>query len=110
MKKKYDLKMHKLRAEIEDMRAQLMKNLEDKKDARIAQLTKEHSKKYTEIKNYYSDITATNLDLIKGLKNDINEHQKKEDTDRKLLQQIERENKVNLLIYYIRTYQSLSSS
>lgn len=35
MKKKYDLKMHKLRTEMEDARAQLIKNLEEKKDARI---------------------------------------------------------------------------
>ena len=67
--------------------------MEEKKDQRISQLTKEHQKKYQEIKNYYSDITATNLDLIKQLKNEINEHQKKEDADRKLLQQIEREQK-----------------
>jgi hypothetical protein len=87
---KYDLKMHKMRGEMEDARAQLIKNLEEKKDARIAQLTKEHSKKYTEIKNYYSDITATNLDLIKSLKTEINDHQKNEDRDKKILQQIER--------------------
>ena len=93
IKRKYDLKMQKLRTEMEDARAQLIKNLEEKKDQRISQLTKEHQKKYQEIKNYYSDITATNLDLIKQLKNEINEHQKKEDADRKLLQQIEREQK-----------------
>lgn len=85
--------MQKLRTEMEEARATLIKQLEEKKDAKISQLTKEHSKKYTEIKNYYSDITATNLDLIKELKNKINEHQKKEDQDKKLLQQIEKENK-----------------
>jgi glycyl-tRNA synthetase (class II) len=45
MKKKYDLKMHKMRSEME---VQLIKNLEEKKDARIAQLTKENSKMYTD--------------------------------------------------------------
>jgi DNA-binding ferritin-like protein (Dps family) len=52
----------------------MIKALEEKKDQRISALTKEHSKKYTEIKNYYSDITATNLDLIKSLKGEINDH------------------------------------
>jgi len=72
-KKKYDLKLQKIRSEMEEARAALIKQAEEQKDAKIAQLTKEHGKKYTEIKNYYADITATNLALIKQLKNEIND-------------------------------------
>lgn len=42
-------------------------------------------KKYNAIKNYYSDITATNLDLIKTLKNEINQHTQIEERDKKML-------------------------
>jgi len=54
---------------MEEERQARIKKLEDKKDQKIETITKEHAKKYTDIKNYYSDITATNLDLIKQLKN-----------------------------------------
>src|SRR5947209_5070522 len=79
VKRKYDLKMQKLRTEMEDARAHLIKQIEDKKDAAIKDLTLKHQKKYAEIKSYYSDITATNLDLIKQLKGQINDLQKQDD-------------------------------
>lgn len=91
IKRKYDEKMKKLRNEMEEARANIISRLETKKDQKIQQIVREHTKKYTDIKNYYSDITATNLDLIKQLKNEINEHQKNEERDKKLLQSIERE-------------------
>ena len=83
--------MTKLRNEMEEQRLNIINKLEAKKDNKIQAIVKEHQKKYQDIKNYYSDITATNLDLIKQLKNEINEHQKKEESDKKMLQQIERE-------------------
>jgi hypothetical protein len=91
IKRRYDEKMRKLRAEMEDARANLINKLEAKKDTKIQQIVREHNKKYTDIKNYYSDITASNLELIKQLKNEINQHQGNEENDKKLLQQIERE-------------------
>jgi chromosome segregation ATPase len=93
VKAKYHLKMQKLRAEMEETRARMIKQIEDKKDLAIKNLTQSHAEKYSNIKNYYSDITATNLDLIKQLKSKINELQKEEDSDRKLLAQIEAEAK-----------------
>ena len=83
--------MTKLRNEMEEQRLNIINKLEAKKDNKIQAIVKEHQKKYQDIKYYYSDITATNLDLIKQLKNEINEHQKKEESDKKMLQQIERE-------------------
>ena len=65
VKDKYDLKMRKLRQEMEDQRVTLIKQAEEKKNDKILTLTKDHSRKYTDIKNYYADITATNLDMIK---------------------------------------------
>lgn len=76
---------------MEEHRSNVIKEAETKKETKIAALTKEHNNKYIQIKNYYADITATNLDLIKQLKNEINEMQKKEEQDKKMLTQIEKE-------------------
>jgi len=83
--------MQKVRNEMENYRKNLIKQLEDKKDDKIKKLTTEHTKKYSDIKAYYTEITATNLDLIKQLKNEIKALHKKEDENRRLLAQIEKE-------------------
>jgi hypothetical protein len=57
--------MAKLRQEMETYRKKVIADLEARKDQKIKQLTKEHSQKYSDIKTYYTEITATNLDLIK---------------------------------------------
>lgn len=54
---------------------QTIKNLEEKKDEKIKRLTNEHTKKFSDIKTYYTEITATNLDLIKQLRQEINDLQ-----------------------------------
>lgn len=53
----------------------------------------EHAKKYSDIKTYYTEITATNLDLIKQLRHEITQLQVDEDADKKLLARIEKEKK-----------------
>lgn len=54
---------------MEKYRKEVIKQLQDKKDDKIKKLTTEHTKKYSDIKAYYTQITATNLDLIKQLRN-----------------------------------------
>jgi len=39
--------------------------IQEKKDIAIKELTNKHTKKYAEIKNYYQEITNTNLDINK---------------------------------------------
>lgn len=85
--------MSDLRRDMEDERTHRIKQIEKKKNEKIKKLTEEHSAKYTAIKTYYADITAQNLDLIKTLKNTINDLRRHEDQDKKLLQQIEKEYK-----------------
>ncbi len=68
--------MTKLRTEMEEARQRKIKVLEDKKDKKIQEIMKEHQKKYSDIKNYYQDITATNCDLIKQLKGEIAKNSK----------------------------------
>lgn len=56
---------------MEETRSSLIKQAEEKKDAIIAQLTRDHVKKYMDIKAYYMDITSNNIATIKKLKNEI---------------------------------------
>jgi hypothetical protein len=42
--------------------------IEERKNKQIAELIKNHENAFSEIKNYYSDITLNNLALISSLK------------------------------------------
>jgi len=91
LKAKYDLKMAKVRSEMEELRASKIKFLESKKDDKIKEIIAMFSHKYKDIKNYYNDITASNLGYIKQLKSEINGLQRKEESDKKHLAAIEKE-------------------
>lgn len=58
-------KMLLLRNDMENKRKEEIRRIEAKKNHAIKELTMKHSKKYSEIKEYYSEITTTNLDIIK---------------------------------------------
>jgi ribulose 1,5-bisphosphate carboxylase large subunit-like protein len=59
--------------------------VEERKNAHINELMKQHEAAFGEIKNYYNDITANNLDLIKALKEDVAEMKKREAQNEKLM-------------------------
>lgn len=42
--------------------------VEERKNTQIANLIKNHENAFTEMKNYYNDITLNNLSLIKSMK------------------------------------------
>lgn len=42
--------------------------VEERKNTQIANLIKNHEDAFTEMKNYYNDITLNNLSLIKSMK------------------------------------------
>ena len=48
---------------------------------------------FTDIKNYYNDITHNNLDLMKTLQEDVTERKKKDSQNEKLMFEIAQENK-----------------
>jgi hypothetical protein len=76
--------MTNLRTEKENRRRAEIKKIEEKKNAAIKELTDKHEKKYNEIKNYYTEITNTNIDIIKQLKDDLNRDKKEEAKKNKL--------------------------
>ena len=54
------------------------KKIEDKKNIAIADLKAKHEKKYFDIKEYYTAITKTNLDLIRTLRGDLKQEKLKD--------------------------------
>lgn len=62
---KFKHSMLLLRGEMEKKRKSMIHAIENKKNYAIKELTEKHAKKYQDIKNYYQEITNTNLDIIK---------------------------------------------
>ena len=79
--------MFLLRAEMEKKRKSAILKIEVKKNQAIKELTQKHGQKYDSIKNYYQEITNTNLDMIRQLKEDLTVAKNDENTEKKLLRQ-----------------------
>ena len=90
---KFERKSKTVRERLEMRRRAEIQRIERRKDSHIAELMKAHEKAFGEIKNYYNDITHNNLDLIKSLKEEVEDMKKKESADEKLMFEIAQENK-----------------
>lgn len=93
LQKKFDKKMKEVRTQLETQRKMQTQRIEENKNAHIAKLMKEHESAFAKIKAYYHDITHNNLDVIKGLKEDVAELKSKARTDKKRMEKITQENK-----------------
>uniref|UniRef100_A0A8C7F3R6 Dynein regulatory complex subunit 4 n=1 Tax=Oncorhynchus kisutch TaxID=8019 RepID=A0A8C7F3R6_ONCKI len=65
---KYETKMQMLRQEQDLRRKTEIHEIEERKNSQINMLMKNHEKAFSDIKNYYNDITLNNLSLINSLK------------------------------------------
>ncbi|XP_031550394.1 dynein regulatory complex subunit 4-like [Actinia tenebrosa] len=90
---KYDKKMKALREELELRRKTEIHEIEERKNGQINTLMKNHEKAFSDIKNYYNDITLNNLALINSLKEQVEEMKKKEERMEKQMNEIMAENK-----------------
>nr|KAJ3423015.1 Dynein regulatory complex subunit 4 [Polyrhizophydium stewartii] len=90
---KYEKKMKVIRDELELKRKNEIHEIEERKNGQINALMKNHDKAFTEIKNYYNDITLNNLALINSLKEQVEEMKKKEERNEKQMADITAENK-----------------
>ncbi|XP_032051782.1 dynein regulatory complex subunit 4 [Aythya fuligula] len=88
---KYNKKMQMLRDELDLRRKTEIHEVEERKNNQISELMKNHEKAFSEIKNYYNDITIKNLALINLLKEQMEERKKREN-------QLEKE-KADLLLH-----------
>jgi len=65
---KYEAKMKLVREDLDLKRRNEVHEIEERKNGQVNALMKNHDKAFTEIKNYYNDITLNNLALINSLK------------------------------------------
>jgi hypothetical protein len=68
IEEKYETKLKNLREELDMRRKTEIHEIEERKNAQISTLMRNHEKAFSDIKNYYNDITLNNLALINTLK------------------------------------------
>lgn len=68
---KYEKKMATLRDDLDLRRKTELLEVEERKNFQINTLMRNHEKAFSEIKNYYNDITLNNLALINNLKEQV---------------------------------------
>ena len=89
----YENKLGILRESYSQKHAHEVHEIEERKNAHIANLMRNHDAAFSEIKNYYNDITHNNLDVIKTIKDDIAQMKQKEAVNDQLMHEISQENK-----------------
>jgi len=90
---KYDKKMSMVRDELEAKAKADYERIQEQKNRHISELMRSNEKAFGEIKNYYTDITHNNLDLIKSLKDEVADMKKQEGDSEKLMYEISQENR-----------------
>lgn len=90
---KYEKKMKQLRDELELRRKTEIHEVEERKNQQIQALIKQHEKAFSDIKNYYNDITLNNLALINTLKEQLEEMKRKEERLERQMADVQTENK-----------------
>ena len=70
-----------------------IEEIEERKNNQIARLIETHDRAYSELKNYYADITANNLSLIGSLKEQMDEFRGRAEKNEKLVAEVGAENK-----------------
>ncbi|KAK2085792.1 Dynein regulatory complex subunit 4 [Saguinus oedipus] len=90
---KYDKKMKMLRDELDLRRKTELHEVEERKNGQINTLMQRHEEAFTDIKNYYNDITLNNLALISSLKEQMEDMRKKEDRLEREMAEVSVQNK-----------------
>ena len=93
LQQKYEKRMDALREELDLRRKTEIHEIEERKNGQIHALMKQHEKAFSDIKNYYNDITLNNLALINSLQEQLQDMKKKEERAEKLMAEIVAENK-----------------
>ncbi|XP_055992037.1 dynein regulatory complex subunit 4 isoform X2 [Sorex fumeus] len=90
---KYDKKMKMLRDELDLRRKTEIHEVEERKNGQISVLMQRHEEAFTDIKNYYNDITLNNLALINSLKEQMEDMRKKEEHLEREMMEVSLQNK-----------------
>ncbi|KAJ7995056.1 hypothetical protein DPEC_G00255930 [Dallia pectoralis] len=90
---KYEKKMQVLRQEQDLRRKTEIHEIEERKNSQINTLMRNHEKAFSDIKNYYNDITLNSLTVINTLKEQVDDYKKKEDRQEKETAEVLQQNK-----------------
>ncbi|CEL96911.1 unnamed protein product [Vitrella brassicaformis CCMP3155] len=93
LQQKFQLRMKTLREEMEKQRKKDISRIEEKKNQHIARVQQQNLASLQGIKHYYTDITSSNIDLIKRLKEDHEELKRGESKDAKLMADLTAKNR-----------------
>mmetsp|Transcript_52074 Transcript_52074/g.137576 ORF Transcript_52074/g.137576 Transcript_52074/m.137576 type:complete len:475 (+) Transcript_52074:148-1572(+) len=89
----YEQQVEELRIDMELRRKVEIHEIEERKNQHINELLHNHQEAFDEIKAYYNDITHDNLQLIKNLKDEIQDMKDREKKNQKKMQVLTQENK-----------------
>merc|ERR1712226_1648161 len=90
---KFEKKMKEEREILELRRRTEIHEIEERKNGQIHALMKNHEKSFSDIKNYYNDITLNNLALINSLKEQVESMKDQAEKKEKMMNEIKSENK-----------------
>ncbi|XP_030677031.1 dynein regulatory complex subunit 4 isoform X5 [Nomascus leucogenys] len=90
---KYDKKMKMLRDELDLRRKTELHEVEERKNGQINTLMQRHEEAFTNMKNYYNDITLNNLALVNSLKEQMEDMRKKEEHLEREMAEVSAQNK-----------------
>jgi len=93
MQQKYGQRMKRIREDMEKARRKQIMKIEEAKNAHIYRCMQKNMKDFQDIKVYYGDITSSNLDLIRRLKEEHTEIKKREGADNKQMTDLQQKNK-----------------
>merc|ERR1712151_1396044 len=89
----YEEKVQQLKIDLELIRKVEIHEIEERKNQHINELMFNHQEAFDEIKAYYNDIPFDNLQLIKSLKDEIQEMREREKRNAKRMALLTQENK-----------------
>lgn len=89
---KYETRLAKLQEELQLKLKVEIHELEERKNLHINELINNHEKAFAELKKYYNDITAENLNLIKSQKQEIAKINANLNTNTKLINNMKSQN------------------
>ncbi|KAH0577007.1 Dynein regulatory complex [Spironucleus salmonicida] len=91
--KEFEFKLQFSLQESEIRRKAEISEIENAKNNQIDQLIKQHEKNFAKMKEYYQQITGSNLELIKNLKDEVEEMKKRQVANEQLMFEIAQENR-----------------
>jgi len=90
---KYELRMRTIREEMELTRKTQIQKIEEAKRVHVEKVMQKNQRDFQEIKMYYGEIKDRNLDLIRHLKEEHQDIKKREETQKKDMDRLEKKNK-----------------